>query len=83
MTSDLKEKFYELKNHIDLIDSILRNSDKEIRMWRERFLKDAYISHKKEEKEFVKQSIMFTPAGIENINDCIYEQLKCYRETNK
>jgi len=64
-------------------ESILINCYKEIRMWREKFLKDAYISHKKEEKEFVKHSIMFSPSGIENIDNEIEGMLKCYREMNK
>ena len=66
-----------------MTDQLLTNCDKEIRMWRERFLEHAYISHKKEEREFVKRRITYSAAGIGNIDDYIHELIKDYRELNK
>lgn len=79
MVNKIKE-LEDLSKYSKVIEEILKNSGKEVVMWRLRYLESGYISHNREEKRFIRDLLLSSPAGIEDIDDFVYNALVSYRD---
>ncbi len=79
ITDELSDKMKDLEKNIQEIETILKNCNKEIMMWRHKYIDSIYISHGRE-GIFVTQSILAAVAGIDNPEELVQAALKWYRE---
>lgn len=78
---------YELTEAMETVADALENAMKEIKMWRDRygFYMERFDIGINDEKcyQFLQEKLLTFPAGIEDIEEFIEKELKCYRETQE
>lgn len=80
---NVDEILNELITHLIAVKKILENSDKELKMWRERYLRSVNISDDECEASYLSNIVRFTPVGIEDIDTYMEKCLISYRDTKK
>jgi hypothetical protein len=71
----------ELVDAMETVADELENAMKELHMWREFYCKNLLCNSL--EKQDFNLRILEAPIGIENIEEFIEKELKCYRETQE